>query len=69
MEGHNPQPLVTVQRVFAQTRFSEDWLAQAYEYVLRRLQQIPPSQESQATRPTRRRIRQSPLAATGGRKS
>ena len=69
MEGHKPQPLVTVQRAFAQTRFSEDWLTQAYEYVLRQVQQIPPSQESQATRPTRRRKRRSPLATTGGRKS
>jgi hypothetical protein len=43
MEGHKSQPLVTIQRVFAQTRFSEDSLAQTYEYVLRQLQQIPPN--------------------------
>ena len=68
MEGHKPQPLVAIQRAFAQTRFSDDWLAQAYEYVLHQLQPIPSSQESQATRPTQRRNRRSPGTTTGGRK-
>ena len=69
MEGRKPQTLVIVQRAFAQTRFSDDWLAQAYDYVLRQVQQIAPSQESQATRPTRRRKRRSRAATTGGQKS
>jgi hypothetical protein len=69
MEGAKPQPLVTVERAFAPTRLSDDWLAQAYEHGLRRAQQLPPSQESQATQPTRRRKRLSRLATTGGRKS
>ena len=69
MEGYQPQPLVTVQRAFAPTRLSDDWLTQAYEHVLRRVQQLPTPQKRQAARPTRRRQRRSPLATTGGRKS
>ena len=69
MEGHQCQPLVNVQRSFAPTRLSEDLLAQAYEHVLRRVQQRPPAQESPATRSTRRRKQVSRVPTTGGRKS
>jgi hypothetical protein len=69
MEGYPPQPPVTVQRAFAPTRLSDDWLAQAYEHVLRRVQQLPTPQKRQVARPTRRRKRRSPVATTGGRKA
>jgi hypothetical protein len=69
MEGAKPQSPVPVERAFAPTRLSDDWLAQAYEHVLRRAQQLLPSQESPAAPPMRRRKRLSRLATTGGRKS
>ena len=69
MEGYPPQLLVTIQRTFAPTRLSDDWLAQAYEHVLRRVQQLPTPPNRQAARPTRRRKRRSSVATTGGRKT
>jgi len=69
MEGHKAQPPVTVQRAFAQTRLSDDLLAQAYEHVLHNAQQIAATQETHAARPTRRRKRVARVASTGGRKS
>jgi hypothetical protein len=69
MEGHTPQAPVIVQRAFAQTRLSDDLLAQAYEHVLQSVQQAATSQETPATRPTRRRKQVARVASTGGRKS
>jgi hypothetical protein len=68
MEGHKPHALVIVERAFTPTRLSDDLLAQAYEHVLRSAQQTPTTQETDATRPTRRRKRVSRVATTGGRK-
>lgn len=69
MEGHKPQPPVIVQRAFAQTRLSDDLLAQAYEHVLHSAQQVPTTQEAHAARPARRRKQGSRVATTGGRPS
>jgi hypothetical protein len=69
MEGHKPQPPLIVQRAFAQTRLSDDLLAQAYEHVLHSVQPVSTTQETHATRPTRCRKRMSRVTATGGRKS
>jgi hypothetical protein len=67
MKGRKPKPAVTVQRAFVPTRLSDDLLAQAYEHVLQRAQQITTSQETHATPTTRSRKRVS-VATTGGRK-
>jgi hypothetical protein len=69
MEGHKPQLPIIVQRAFAQTRLSDDLLAQAYEHVLHSAQQVVTTQETHAMRPTRRRKRVSRVTTTGGRKS
>lgn len=69
MDSHPPQPSVIVHRDFAQTRLSDDLLAQAYEHVLRSAMQVPTTQETPATRPTRSRKRLSRVTTTGGRKS
>jgi hypothetical protein len=69
MEGHKSQPPVIVQRAFAQTRLSDDLLAQAYEHVLQSAQQAATTQQTHAARPTRRRKRVARVASTGGRKS
>jgi hypothetical protein len=69
MEGHKPQAPVIVERAFAQTRLSDDLLAQAYEHVLHSAQQAPTTQQTHAARPTRRRKRVSRVTTTGGRKS
>lgn len=68
MEGPQSRPFVPVQRIFAQTRLSDDLLAQAYEHVLRCLQQQP-TRESPATPPARHRKRVPRVATTGGRTS
>ena len=69
MKGRTPKPSVTVQRAFVPTRLSDDLLAQAYEHVLQRAQQVTTSQETPATPTTRSRKRVSRVATTGGRKS
>jgi hypothetical protein len=68
MKAYKPKPSVTVQRAFAQTRLSDDLLAQAYEYVLQGVQQAATSQETPATPTPRSRKRLSRMATTGGRK-
>jgi hypothetical protein len=68
MKGHKPKPPVTVQRAFAQTRFSDDLLAQAYDHVLQGAQQAVTSQQTPAPPTTRSRKRGSRVATTGGRK-
>ena len=66
MDGHKPRSPVNVQRVFAPTRLSDDLLAQAYDHALHGVPQAAPSQETDATPPTRRRQRRSRMATTGG---
>jgi hypothetical protein len=68
MEGHKPQAPVIVERSFAQTRLSEELLAQAYEHVLHSAQQATTTQQTHAAPSTRRRKRVSRVT-TGGRKS
>jgi hypothetical protein len=69
MKGHHPEPHVTVLRAFAQTRLSEDLLAQAYDHALHSVQQTT-SQQAPATPAARRRKRASRVATTtGGRTS
>ena len=68
MEGHKPQTPVIVERTFAQTRLSEELLAQAYEHVLHSAQQAATTQQTHAAPSTRRRKRVSRVT-TGGRKS
>ena len=67
MEGRKPPPPVTVQRAFAPTRLSDDLLAQAYDQVLQRAQQMATTQDPSAPRPTRGRKRVARVATTGGR--
>ena len=69
MKGRKPKTSVTVQRAFVPTRLSDDLLAQAYEHVLQRAQQVNTSQEPAAAPTTRSRKRVSRVATTGGRKS
>ena len=69
MKGRKPKPSVTVQRAFAQTRLSDDWLAQAYEHVLRGVQLTPPSANCRPPRPVRPRKRVPRVATTVGRTS
>ena len=69
MEGCKPRSPVTVHRAFAQTRLSDDLLAQAYEHVLHSVQQVATTQQTRATQPTRRRKRVARVTSTGGRKS
>jgi hypothetical protein len=69
MKGHKPKPSVTVQRAFVQTRLSDGLLAQAYEHVLQRAQQVNTSQETATAPTTRSRKRVSRVATTGGRKA
>jgi hypothetical protein len=68
MEGRKPPPPGTVQRAFAPTRLSDELLAQAYDQVLQRAQQVATSQETPAPRRTRARKRVARGATTGGRK-
>jgi hypothetical protein len=67
MEGRKPRPPVTVQRAFAPTRLSDELLAQAYDQVLQRAQQVATAQDSPAPRPTCCRKRVARVATTGGR--
>ena len=66
MEGRNPRSPVLVQRAFAQTRLSDDLLAQAYDHVLHSARQVAITQEPSPTRPTRSRKRRPRVATTGG---
>jgi hypothetical protein len=68
MKGHQPKSSVLVQRAFAQTRLSDDLLAQAYEHVLQSAQQVTTDRKAPAPRPTRSRKRAPRVATTGGRK-
>ena len=69
MKGRQTKPSVTVQRAFVPTRLSDDLLAQAYEHVLQRAQQVNTSHETPVAPTTRGRKRVSRVAMTGGRKS
>ena len=69
MEGHKLPSPVTVHRVYAPTRLSDDLLAQAYDHVLHGVSQVAPAQETDATPPTRRRKPVSRVATTGGPKT
>ena len=66
MEGRNPRSPVLVQRAFAQTRLSDDLLAQAYDHVLHSARQVTTTQEPPPPRPTRGRKRRPKVAPTGG---
>lgn len=69
MKGRKPKSSVTVRRAFVPTRLSDDLLAQAYEHVLERTQQVNTSQETPAPPTTRSRKHPSRVATTGGPKS